>query len=44
MINYIIGAVIATLVVLAIRAAFFKKDGGCCGCSGCAHEKECKKI
>lgn len=39
MINYIVGGIIAILILLVIRS-FFKKDGGgCSGCSGC--KKNC---
>ncbi len=38
MANYVVGGVVAVLVILALRSLMNKKkDGGCCGgCSGCS--------
>ncbi|MGE4588434.1 MAG: FeoB-associated Cys-rich membrane protein [Acidaminococcaceae bacterium] len=41
MINYVVGGIVAILVVLAIRSLLDKKKdgGGCCGgCSGCSRD------
>lgn len=42
--DYILGAVLVVLFILAARSYFGKKysgDGCCNGCSGCAHAKQC---
>ena len=41
MANYVVGGVVAVLVILAVYSLLNKKkDGGCCGgCSGCS--KDC---
>ncbi len=47
MATYIIGGLLVVLVILAVRSYFGKKyRGGCNGCSGCPHAKNCnsKKI
>lgn len=44
MADYILGAVLVVLFILAARSYFGKKysgDGCCNGCSGCAHAKQC---
>lgn len=45
MATYIIGGLLAVLVILAVRSYFGKKyRGGCNGCSGCPHAKNCNSI
>ncbi|MFR6370354.1 MAG: FeoB-associated Cys-rich membrane protein [Phascolarctobacterium succinatutens] len=45
MATYIIGGLLVVLVVLAVRSYFGKKyRGGCNGCSGCPHAKNCNSI
>jgi len=41
MANYVIGGVVAILILLAVRSLLKKKKegGGCSGCSGCS--KDC---
>lgn len=41
MVNYIVGGVVAILIILAVRSLLNKKKegGGCGGCSGCS--KDC---
>lgn len=42
MANYIIGGILAVLVLLAVRSLLNKKkEGGCSGCSGCSHASKC---
>lgn len=43
MATYIVGGVIVVAVILAARSYFGKKYGSSCGCgcSGCAHAKQC---
>lgn len=42
MATYIIGGLLVVLVILAVRSYFGKKyRGGCNGCSGCPHAKNC---
>lgn len=45
MATYIIAGLLAVLVILAVRSYFGKKySGGCNGCSGCPHAKNCTSI
>ena len=41
MVNYVVGGVVAILIILAVRSLLKKKKegGGCSGCSGCS--KDC---
>lgn len=41
----IIAGLLTILVILAVRSYFGKKyRGGCNGCSGCPHAKNCTSI
>lgn len=45
MATYIIAGLLTILVILAVRSYFGKKySGGCNGCSGCPHAKNCNSI
>lgn len=45
MATYIIAGLLTILVILAVRSYFGKKySGGCNGCSGCPHAKNCTSI
>lgn len=45
MATYIIAGLLTILVILAVRSYFGKKyRGGCNGCSGCPHAKNCTSI
>lgn len=45
MATYIIGGLLVILVILAVRSYFGNKyRGGCNGCSGCPHAKNCNSI
>jgi|GEM_PF-221895 len=45
MATYIIGGLLVILVILAVRSHFGNKyRGGCNGCSGCPHAKNCNSI
>lgn len=45
MATYIIAGLLTILVILAVRIYFGKKySGGCNGCSGCPHAKNCTSI
>lgn len=45
MATYIIAGLLVVLVILAVRSYFGKRyNGGCNGCSGCPHAKNCNSI